>query len=70
MFWGSILATYVMLAGGETIEKTAPISLGLFVAGILGTILIVWRARGEWAALVKRMADIERRISNLYKDDK
>lgn len=51
--WAAIIA--------ESITEQTPISLGLFLAGIVGTVLLVWRARGEREKIAHRLDAIETR---------
>ena len=51
LVWGALL--------GSAIAEDTNISIGLFVAGIIGTVVFVWRARGEYAKLKGRLHDLE-----------
>lgn len=67
LFWGSIAGT-IVATNGEISEST-PITLGLFLAGIVGTVIIVWRVRGQCAIWKSRLDEMDRRISRLKQDE-
>ena len=57
MLWGGVLA--------ETVDKSTPISLGLFVVGISGTAALVWWAARERQRAEMNIRDLKDQISGL-----
>ena len=51
--WGSVISA--------TISESTGVSLGLFVAGIIGTVVLVWRAGREWNQVKGRLKEVEDR---------
>ncbi len=57
MLWGSVLA--------EVVDKSTPISLGLFVVGISGTAALVWWAARERQRTETHLRDLKDQIGGL-----
>ncbi len=57
MLWGGVLA--------EVVDKSTPISLGLFVVGISGTAALVWWAAHERQRTATHFRDLKDQIGGL-----
>ena len=57
LWWGSII--------GVTISESSGISLSLFIAGIVGTVALVWRVRGDRDGICRRLDSLDSKVDKL-----
>lgn len=55
LLWGTLASS--------SITESTEVSLSLFIAGIVGTVALVWRARGDRDRIIARVKKLEERMA-------
>jgi Na+/H+-translocating membrane pyrophosphatase len=56
------------MVAGVTVTENTGVSIGLIVVGATATILLVWRTRGAWDSMRKRIRHLEERMDKKDKE--